>query len=296
MTTTGQLRPRLHALWASVADHWGTYADELDELRGPITAAMLARSGLQPGERVLELACGPAGTGLAAAEQVGPDGEVVLTDVVPEMTAIAAARAQGLGNVCTRVADMEDLAEPACSFDVVLCREGLMFAANPALAAAEIRRVLRPGGRVVLAVWGPRERNPWLGLLFDAVADQLGHPVPPPGMPGPFALSDADKLAEMLRGTGLDKVTVEEMAAPTRAGSFDAWRTRTAALAGPLASILAAMPDDGRRALWDRLRDDVRPYQEPDGSVELPGVTLLATAYRRALPGPDDISEANRRG
>jgi SAM-dependent methyltransferase len=67
---------------------------------------------------------------------------------------------------------------------VVLCREGLMFAFDPAQAAAGIRRVLRPRGRVAVAVWGPRARNPWLGVVFDAVGAVLGAPVPRPGFRG----------------------------------------------------------------------------------------------------------------
>ncbi len=73
-----------------------------------------------------------------------------------------------------------------------------MFVPDPARAAGEIRRVLRPGGRVAVAVWGPRERNPWLGLVFDAVSAQTGPPVPPPGIPGPFSLDDAADARRLL--------------------------------------------------------------------------------------------------
>ena len=78
-----------------------------------------------------------------------------------------------------------------------------MFALDPAHAVAEIRRILRPGGRVALAVWGPRARNPWLSLVFDAVSAQLGTTLPPPGVPGPFALDDPERLAGLLAGAGL---------------------------------------------------------------------------------------------
>ena len=195
---------------------------------------------------MLELACGAGGAGLAAAECVAPGGEVVLSDVVAEMTSIAAARAESLGltNVTTCVLDLEQIDQPDLSYDVVLCREGLMFALDPARAAREIRRVLRPGGRVALAVWGPRERNPWLGVVFDAVSAQLGTPVPPPGVPGPFSLDDASELATLLRGAGLANVVVSELSTPLRASSFDEWWTRTSSLAGPLAGMLAALPEE----------------------------------------------------
>jgi SAM-dependent methyltransferase len=242
---------------------------------------MLELSRPQPGERVLELACGAGGVGLAAAQRVTPGGEAVLSDVAAAMTAIAAARAEalGLGNVTTLVLDIEGIDQPDCSYDVVLCREGLMFATDPARAAREIRRVLRPGGRVALAVWGPRERNPWLGVVLDTVSAHMGVPIPPPGMPGPFSLEDADELAALLSGAELSDVSVGEVPVPLRAPSFDEWWARTTALAGPLAKILSSLSDDASQALRARAREAVRPYETAAG-LEFPGVTLLAGGRR----------------
>jgi SAM-dependent methyltransferase len=178
------------------------------------------------------------------------------------------------------VLDLEDVDEPDASFDVVLCREGLMFAVDPARAARELRRVLRPGGRAAIAVWGPRERNPWLGIVFDAASAQLGRPVPPPGVPGPFSLGDAGRLESLLREAGLEDVAVAEHDVPLRAASFDAWWTRTSALAGPLAAILAMLPEPAVRGLRERLEEATAPYRTPEG-LELPGLSLVAAARRR---------------
>lgn len=275
--TTSELPARLHGMWAAVATAWGENADYTEERSTRVRALMLDGAGLRAGDRVLELACGAGGVGLAAAGRVAPGGEVTLSDVVPEMTAIAAARAAGVPGVRTRVLDLEQIAEPDGGFDAVLCAEGLMFAVEPLRAAREIHRVLRPGGRVALTVWGPREHNPWLGLLFDAVSAQIGRPVPPPGIPGPFALGDAAGLVEVLRAAGLADVEVTEVAVPLRAGSFDEWWRRTSALAGPLSAILAALPDAAIDAIRTRLEAGIAPYETRDG-LDLPGVALLATA------------------
>ena len=107
---------------------------------------MLTAVDVQPGDHVLELGCGPGGVGIAAAEIVGADGHVVLSDVASEMTAIAAERAaaRGLDNVAVRQFDMEHVDAPDTSFDKTLCREALMLVSDPIAAARETLRVLGP--------------------------------------------------------------------------------------------------------------------------------------------------------
>jgi SAM-dependent methyltransferase len=213
-----------------------------------------------------------------------PNGGVVLTDVAEEMTAIAAARGAelGLGNVAFRTLDLERIDEPDASYDVVLCREGLMFALEPDRALREIQRVLRPGGRVAVAAWAARERNPWLGLVMDAVSAQIGAPIPPPGIPGPFALGDADELRRLLDDAGLVDVQVGELSVPLRTVSFDEWWGRTSALAGPLSAILASMPEAAVQALRQRGREAAR-LRDRVGRARLPG----RDAHRRRSPRLD---------
>src|ERR1700742_689557 len=123
------LRQALQGIWSSAAPAWGRHADFVDDRGAEVAEAMLDAAALRPDERVLELACGPGGVGLAAADLGAPGGCVVLSDVAPEMTAIAAERAEArnLGNVRTAQIDMEKIDFPDASFDVVLCREGLML-------------------------------------------------------------------------------------------------------------------------------------------------------------------------
>ena len=269
-------------MWAGVAGAWGEHAEYVDEHAAPMTERMLDLTEPRPGERVLELACGAGGLGLAAAALVAPHGHVVLSDVVPEMTEIAARRAEarGLTNVRTRTLDLEQVDEPDDAYDVVVCREGLMFALDPARAAAEVQRVLRPGGRFAVSVWGPRERNPWLGIVLDAVSSQLGRPVPPPGAPGPFALSDAERLRAILTDGGLHDVMVEEFEVPRRAASVEEWWRRTSALAGPLAKMLASLPHAALNGVLAQAEKGARPYATDGGGVEFPGLALIALGCR----------------
>jgi SAM-dependent methyltransferase len=274
-----RLREQLREMWGSVAGAWAQHAGYADARGAAVTERLLALTQPRPGERVLELACGPGSVGIAAAARVAPGGEVVVSDFAAEMTDIASRRARSLGlsNVRARVLDLEQIDEPDGAYDVVLCREGLMLVPDPARGAREMRRVLGNGGRLAIAVWGPRERNPWLAVMFDAVSAQLGRPVPPRGIPGPFSLQDADPLARLLCDAGLADVVVEELAVPLHAPSFDDWWRRASALAGPLARVLASLPAPAAEALRDRARKATEPFQTPRG-LEFPGVALIAGA------------------
>jgi ubiquinone/menaquinone biosynthesis C-methylase UbiE len=273
-----EIRANMHGMWAKVAPSWGEHAEFVDTRATEETERLLELAALQPGERVLELACGAGGLGLAAAATVGPEGEVVLSDVAAEMTVIAATRASaaGIDNVSTAVIDIERIDQPDGSFDAVVSRHGLMFALEPDEAAREIVRVLRPGGRAALSVWGPREENPWLGLVLDAASRQLGAPMPPPGVPGPFALPEADRLERVLADSGLDDVQVNRLSVPLKAPSEADWWTRTVALAGPLARVLDSLPAEAATAIRSAAEEGAQAYRTTDG-LEFPGVALLAS-------------------
>ena len=276
------LRMHLHGMWASVAGAWEANAAYTDARGAAVSARMLELTAPGPGECVLELACGAGGPGLDAADLVGPEGEIVLSDVAAEMTVIAAARAtaRGLANTTARVRDLERIDEPDGAFDVVLCREGLMLVPDPALAAREIRRVLRPGGRVSVAVWGSRERNPWLGVVFATVADAFGERVPPPGLPHPFSLDDPDRLAHVLATGGPRRRRGRGGPVPLPCGvgrRVVGANGRAGRPAGAKARG-AFRPD--ARALRARAAEAIGRYATPAG-LEIPGVSLVASARRR---------------
>ncbi len=284
--TAEQIRNRVHQMWGSVAESWDEHADHVEQRAEALTRLMIDAVAPAPGDEVLELACGAGGLGLAIADQVTPGGRVVLSDVAPEMVAIASTRAGRrddvggvAGQVSAQVLDLEQIDMPGDSFDIVVCREGLMFALDPVKAVREIARVLRPGGRAAIAVWGPRDRNPWLAVLADAVSQHTGTPVPPTGTPGPFSLSADGALETTLTAAGLEQVSLQQVDVPTHDASFDDyWQLRTD-LAGPLKQRLADLPDQDMIAIREMVRERLSRYQTSDG-LRIPGLAYVGSARR----------------
>jgi SAM-dependent methyltransferase len=267
-------------IWNSVAPGWEANATFVDEQLALATETLLDAAGIGEGNAVLDLAAGPGGAGLAAAQRVGPRGTVVLSDVAAEMVAVAARRASGHPQVSTAVFDQSEIAAEDGRFDAVISRHGLMFVEDPVGAVQEAARVLRPGGRYAAMTWGTRDLNPWLGLVLDAVSEQFGVPFPPPNIRGPFALDDAALLSSVLKDGGLVGVQVQAMATPMHAASLQAWWERVPRLAGPLAIALAGMEPDVREAIAQRALSAGASASRRDGDqIVFAGSVLIGSGH-----------------
>src|SRR5690606_1639744 len=152
-----------------------------------ISARLVDRVDPQPGQTVLELTAGTGETGFLAAARVGGQGRVISSDFVPAMVDAGrrGAAERGLANIEFRVLDAQRIALPDDHVDCVLSRFGLMLVPEQGRAVAEIRRVLRPGGRCAWGTWGPPDRNPWMFLIVAALMSNgltiAGDPFAPGG-------------------------------------------------------------------------------------------------------------------
>jgi SAM-dependent methyltransferase len=234
----------------------------------------------RPGQRILELAAGPGETGFRALPSIEPDGELLVTDVAPEMVEAARRRAAefGLTNVRFGVEDAADLSFPNDAFDGILCRFGLMLVPAMERVAGEISRVLQPGGRAVLAVWASAQLNPWMTVTGRA-ALELGLVEPPDhDAPGPFRLSDPGRLRSVVLAGGLVIECVEEVDVSWNARSLDEWWETTCDMSPTLTTLLERLSTDEAAELRRRAGAHLQEYLADDGSLVVPGLARVVVA------------------
>ncbi|HTJ74706.1 MAG TPA: class I SAM-dependent methyltransferase [Acidimicrobiales bacterium] len=264
-----------------IAPTWEKRRDRIEEYSAPVRRWMLRELGPQEGDTLLELAAGIGDTGFEAAEIIGRSGRLITSDLSPAMLDAARRRGADLGveNVDYRVINAEHIPLDDDSVDGVLCRFGYMLMPDPAAAFNETRRVLRPGRRVALGVWGAMERNPWLAIAGISLG-QRGHipPPPPPPAPGPFSLASADRVDGLLRDARFTQVRIEEISGRIAIADADDYLGLIGDTAGPLGVALQRLGDHDRAEVRGDVEDALRRFAVDRGGYELPCVALCAVA------------------
>ena len=171
---------------------------------------LLAHAAYRPGERVLDIGFGGGATSLAIAQAVAPDGEVVGIDISPDLAAATTRRAAAAGITNARFicADAAAVSVPEAPFDRLCSRFGSMFFPEPVAAFTNLRGLLKSGGRIDLAVWGPPQQNPWMLEGMAIARRHVEMPTPVPRAPGPFAFEDREYMEEILGAAGFKNVNI----------------------------------------------------------------------------------------
>jgi SAM-dependent methyltransferase len=265
--------------WQTMAAGWESRRAEIEEVTRPVTEWLVQALDPQLGDTVLELAAGPGDVGYAAAPLLGDDGRLISSDFSSEMVEVGRRRASELRleNVEHRVLDAEEIALEDDSVDRVLCRFGYMLMPDPAAALAETRRVLRPGGRVALAVWSAPERNPWISVGGRVLSGLGLVPPPQPGEPGMFVLADESRLQGLLEGAGFTVERVEDIPVLFTYDDVDHYVAAARETGGMFARIWNATSDEEHVAIEAGLVKGFAPFAV-DGGYELPGVAVGVSA------------------
>jgi SAM-dependent methyltransferase len=242
---------------------------------------MLDLASVQGGSHVLDVAAGTGESTLMAAGRVGPTGYVLAADIAASMRSVAAeaARKERLTNVETRVMNAENLALDADSFDAVICRIALMLFPKPAKALTEMRRVVKPGGKVAAMVYAALEKNPYHGIFYGVVRRLGKIPPPAPGEPWMYALGDLGALEDVYRRAGFLNVSVHAVPIPRRFPSAaDAMRSMRNS-AGDLRELMSRLHDADRELAWAEIAQQLRQFEGPNG-FEAPGEVLIGVGTK----------------
>lgn len=265
------------AFWNGEAgEKWVKAQDRLDAMLAPVTAEVLKAAAAKPGEHVLDIGCGCGETSIILAKA---GARVTGIDISRPMLARAKQRAIE-GRVDGFEAIEADASERRfeATYDLLVSRFGVMFFANADAAFANLRKALKPGGRLAFACWREPRANEWVSVPVGAIRPHVP-PQPPlaPEDPGPFAFADLARVRRILANAGFDSIAARPFDSPMQLGE-----TLEDALAhiqefGPVSRMMTPASDDEKARAATALRRALEPYASKK-PIALNGATWIVTA------------------
>lgn len=280
MANADEIRTQQRQVWDHASRGWEKWESRVQPMLAPVRDEIISMLGVAADTTHLDVATGTGEPGLTIAAR-SPAGRAVLTDLSSEMLAAAsrAAAARGLTNVEVREASADALPFEDASFDTVSCRFGLMFVPDVAAAVAEMARVLRPGGRLCVAVWAGPAQNPWITTPMGVIGTEVELPVPPPDAPGMFRCAAPGAVAGVLAAAGLGDVREREVGIVQALADIAEHWEMTNEVSAPIAAAMAGLDDAARarvRAGWDVA---YAPFLTADG-LRVPGTALCVVGTK----------------
>jgi SAM-dependent methyltransferase len=259
---------------------WTDRQAEQDVLLAPVSKALIDRTAAKAGDRILDVGCGCGSTSIALAQQVAPSGFVLGIDISGPMLARARELAPKGAPVDFALADATVYPFDPESFDLLVSRFGVMFFAEPVVSFANLRRALRPSGRLAFACWREPRENPWMMAPLQAIYRHVPKlPLQGPEDPGPFAFASEERVNRILGDAGFKAIAMEPVAL-----SFDIAVGRgldaavqAALQIGPGSRALDGHPAETRAAAAKSVKEMLTPYVRGQ-SVPLAGSIWIVTA------------------
>jgi SAM-dependent methyltransferase len=258
---------------------WTGRQAEQDVLLAPVSQALIDRAAAMPGDRIIDVGCGCGSTSIALARLVAPSGFVLGVDISSPMLSRARELADG-APVDFVLADATVYPFEPASFDLLVSRFGVMFFAEPAVSFANLRRALRPSGRVAFACWREPRENPWMMAPLQAIYRHVPK-LPPQGPddPGPFAFASEQRVRSILGQAGFTHIKMEAVALSLdiAIGRGLEGAVQAAMQIGPGSRALDGHPPQTREAAAKSIKDMLTPYVRGQ-SVLLAGSIWIVTA------------------
>ncbi|MGC8751673.1 class I SAM-dependent methyltransferase [Hydrotalea sp.] len=235
-----EIRNKQKASWNKFSSGWKKWDMLTMDFLQPIGNSMITFINPKHQLMVLDIASGTGEPALTIAERLHK-GKVVMTDLSDKMLDVAREKAtkKGILNVDTVVCDVCELPFANNTFDAVTCRFGFMFFPDMHLAAREMIRVLKPGGKLVTAVWGVPEKNIWVTAIANSIQQHLQLPVPPPEAPGMFRCAKKGLLKNIFEQEQLKNVFEQEVNSQLHSGTAEMYWNMMTEIAAPFVSALS---------------------------------------------------------
>ncbi len=267
--------------WNRVAAGWDKWDQFFNRNMAFINHRLVADARVRPGLRVLDLGSGTGYPALLAGEVVGSDGTVIGIDLAESMLAVAARKAKTLGlqQVTFRTGDVTSLPLETGSVDAVISRFCLMFLPEIPKAAAEIARVLKPGGYVAAAVWSAPDRNPFIRIPMDVIKTITPLPPPDPEAPGIFRLAKTGDLAGIFERAGLTPLADEEFTAEVSYATGEEFFCGLMDVAAPIQNLFTKLTKEQQTEAEQGIIKTVNEYRGPQG-VSLPIAVRIVSARK----------------
>jgi ubiquinone/menaquinone biosynthesis C-methylase UbiE len=266
--------------WSESAPYWEKNREVIRQMFAPVTQALIDDARILPGHTVLDIATGPGEPALSVAECVGGSGQVIGIDPIPEMVDAArrAAAQKGVGNARFEIAFADHLPFADHTFDAVISRFGVMFFPSPVDGVREMLRVLKPGGRLALAVWMSAEANPFFHTV-SRVIDRFVEPAPrDPDAADAFRFAEPGKLKDVMIQAGVK--TIAERLLQFRIESAlspeEYWPVRCE-MSESLRDKVAGLSAEQRVEAKRRAMEALSPYSTKRG-MSFPAEVLIVTS------------------
>jgi ubiquinone/menaquinone biosynthesis C-methylase UbiE len=287
VTSADEIRQLERMEWNAAAPGWKKYGKGIFESTRPVSDQLIRSCGIASGHTVLDVATGAGEPALTIAKIVGPHGRVVGVDLSPEMLAVAKERAasQGITNVAFQVIEDETLSIfEDNTFDSVVCQNGLMFMPDPMKALKAFLRVLKPGGRASVTVWGSPEKASVMMTFFRTMSKHLSDlKTTLPGTPGgPFGIPSINMLHNYFSNAGFSNFnaqTIEFTFAEAKTAE-EFWQGMTE-VSGLMVILLSKLPDNKKQAIKDDAMQSLSKIFRSGGPFRFTGDIILGTGTKK---------------
>lgn len=287
--------------WNSVATGWKEWWQTIEVAAQKVSDRLVELAEIKSNQKVLDIATGIGETAVTAARKlVGSSGSsnkindnkkdtghVLATDISPQMLTIAKQRATALGLqdiIDFRQADAEMLELPNSSFDVVLCRWGLMFVPNLNKVLSRLHQVLVPGGRLACAVWAEASKVPFISFPMSIVMRELNVPAPPSGTPGPFALAEISILQNALCSARFTDIKTERLNVTFEFAKIEDYINYTKSVGSTINTMLSKESVKRQEEVWNIVTEQVKNNYadvDDDTPVRIDNESICVTAKKR---------------